>query len=200
MTLLSILGYMVAGALIATIIFIFVSWNDRKESRTNAIAKMDIEIESLLYQLEQETGVKRALTFKLHNGGPKLYSGVTKYVSVMLESHSPKQEPVKHLIQSFLMDRSFMKLVTLLLIQKTLPLTTEAMEDSPLKRRYLSDGCKTGMLVELTETDSGLYFLDLSSELDEASFYNSPNYALQEQLINRIRNIYKVGNKKGLLH
>lgn len=199
MLILSMLGYMAAGALIASIVFFFISRDKRKESRTVAIAKMEIEVDSLLYQLEQETNIKRALILKLHNGGPKLYAGVTKYTSVMQESHSPKQETVKHLIQSFPVDRAFSSLFAELPAQKVVMLDIEKMSESSLKRRYIHDNCKTGMLVELVETDSGLYFLDLSSELDQMEFYSKSNYSLQEQLINRIRNIYKVGLQKGLL-
>ena len=170
---------------------------EKGETRIIAINKMDVEIEALLYKIEQETKVDRALVLKFHNGGPKMFSGVAKYTSVITESHSPTLSSIKQLIQNFPVDRSFMNLLIKLNTDKQLAVDVNQLDEGSLKRRYIQDGCKTAMLVELVYTESGLYFLDLSGKSD---FILSEGFTKVEQLANRIRNIYQIAKKQQLLH
>ncbi len=182
------------GVMIASVLFN----RERKQSRITEITKMDIEVEAVLYQIEQETAGDRALVLKFHNGGTVIYSGVNKYTSVIAESHSPALNSIRQLVQNFPVDRGYLPIMNKLSIEKQVALDVPQMEESAVRRRYIQDGCKSALLVELIQTESGLYFLDVSSKKE--NFVMDDTYSKLEQLANRLRNIYRAGKKKQLVH
>lgn len=172
----------------------------KNESRLLNVANLEIETDNILDNIVFQTATDRALIVKIHNGGAKMYVGVSKYASVIEESISPEMKPIKDDWQKIKIDKEYLMLVQQLINDGMIILNVDSMNPSTLERTYKSEGVKSVAMFRIRETKFGFYFASFSSTKEEHEFIGSNEFALIELKVNRLRNIYLEADRKGVLH
>lgn len=190
---------MIGASLVGIIAYNIVK-KSKDESRLSLVSKIEVECDNILDSAVYRTQTDRALIIKIHNGGSKMYVGVSKYASITQESHNDKLPSIKKDFQKFKVDKDDMGMIHTLISDGLVILETSRMPPSMLKRRHELDGVKSSIIYKIRETEFGFYYGSFSSTIEYNEFIGSHEYSILEAEINKLRNIYAEADRRGVLH
>ena len=171
-----------------------------QQSRLIEIANIELQARFGMDKIINDTLVDRALIIKVHNGGSKLFVGVSKYISIIEEAHSSKILPVISDFQKFPIDREYMEMIRRLLEDSIYVVNVSTMKESTLKRVYIKDGLKSSILYPLIGSELGFYFVSFSSTSNDFEVLDSSEFSTIEIELNKIKLLYKKAADLKLLH
>lgn len=164
------------------------------------VAGLEVQINALLGWIVSETPADRAIIIKLHNGGSKLQTGMTKYISVINERHNKNVMEVAKDFQHYPIDANYMQMIHKLLSEKIIVANVDSMPEGMLKRRYRLDGLKCAIIFYLRETDGGLYYGSFASTYTLEEITTDENFARIENTIQKIRHLFREASHKKILN
>jgi len=170
------------------------------KTRVALVAALEVRINSLLTKIVSETPVDRAVVIKLHNGGSKLQTGITKYITVINERHNGNVMEVYRDFQHYPIDANYMLMIHRLVQDKLIIVDTKKMPEGLLKRRYNLDGIKSSIIFYIRETDGGLYYGSFSSTSTLEEITTDQAFARIENTIEKLRWHFKDAASKKILN
>lgn len=173
--------------------------NLRKQSRVLTVANFEIEVDNILDNAVFKTTADRSLLFKFHNGGSKIYAGAKKYISVYSESHNHNLHSVEDDWQKIEADKTDMMLMQKIINDGVVLIDVKKMEPSKLKRAYDAGGIKSSILFKIWETPHCFYYLSFCSLSEFNQFVGTNNFSTLELTAEKLRNLFRATNRKGVL-
>lgn len=197
--LIEIIAGAMVGALAAAGVAYFRVRKYQLAAKTAQVLTLEVRAHEALRKLVDNSMCQRALVLALHNGGGRLLAGAPKYASAVHEVHDDTVEPIAQEFQRFELDIEYIVMMEQVKARKIIFLTTDAMKESMLKRRYQAAGITAAIVASIAETPNRYYYASFSTTGNPDDFVSGASFARMETVINELRNMYAAASRGGYL-
>lgn len=190
----AMVGFFAAGAV--------AYWQVRRtnlRAKTAQVLALEVQTRQELEYVVETTQCDRALLLVLHNGGGPLMGGAAKYASALHEAKVGRVASVLAEFQGFEVDAEYLMLMQQIEANRVVCLSTGAMRESMLKRRYEADGITAACVFKIAETPHRYYYASFTTVGAEEAFTSAANYARMEAAVNKLRRLYGEAKRGGYL-
>lgn len=198
-TLIEIATGAMVGAIVAGAVSYLRVKKYQQAAKTAQVLALDVSTHKVLERVVDLTPCDRALVLALHNGGGRLMAGAPKYASAIHEAHSDEVGAALDDFQRFRIDMDYTMLIEQVKARGIVFLTTAAMNESMLRRRYALDGIQAAIVVSIAETPNRYYYASFSTCGNPDDLMSVANYARIESAVNELRNLYVAAKRGGYL-
>lgn len=189
----------IAGFVGAGIVTYWKLRNANHRARAAEVLALEVRTKNILDHVVDTTVCDRALLLALHNGGGRLLAGAKKYASAVHEAKKDGMPGILEDFQGYEVDEEYLLLMQQVEAKGIVYISTAAMRECMLKRRYEADGIQSAVVFRVSETPNRYYYASFTTAGDDEAFTGAANYARMESAINALRRLYSAAVRGGYL-
>lgn len=190
----------VAGAIVGFSFAYKGVLNNRQKNRIRDIDIFMLKVREILDTAVENTTSNNAILLSVHNNGGELLAGTPLFSSVIVEKPERRAFSVKSDWQEMPVDPEYFGVITKLNQQKQLRILTESMNDGGLlKIVYESMGVSGSFLFEVYKTNRSYYYVSFPCKGNVNEMMASKEFIQLKYAVNKLQNLCKNNDRKGVL-